>query len=76
MNNKLLSAFNGATQEEKNELIAAISGQQGTGSEVYAAMKQIESEREAKASKQEEYDRGERLRQDSAEKARRMFPNT
>lgn len=74
--NELLNAYKNASKEEQMMFAAAISGQQGTGSEVYAAMKQIESERETKASKQAEYDRGERLRQDSAEKARRMFPNT
>lgn len=73
---ELLNAYKNASKEEQMMFAAAISGQQGTGSEVYAAMKQIESEREAAASKQAEYDRGERLRQDSAEKARRMFPNT
>lgn len=73
---ELLNAYRNASKEEQMMFAAAISGQQGTGSEVYAAMKQIESERETKASKQAEYDRGERLRQYSAEKARRMFPNT
>lgn len=76
MNNNLLSAFNGATQEEKDELIAAISGQQGTSIDFYSALKLIDQEKEAKAVKQAEYDRGERLRQDSAERARQIYPFT
>lgn len=73
---ELLNAYKNASKEEQMMFAAAISGQQGTGSNVYAAMKKIEQEKEAKASKQAEYDRGERLRQDSAEKARKMYPFT
>lgn len=73
---ELLDAFRNASKEEQMMFAAAISGQQGTTSEVYAAMKLIEQEKAQAAAKQAECDRGERLRQDSAEKARKMFPFT
>lgn len=73
---ELLNAYQNASKEEQMMLAAAISEQQGISNDFYSALKLIEGERESKAVKQAEYDRGERLRQDSAERARQMYPFT